>query len=169
MPFDLKATLTKKVGPLPLWGWVGVVGGGVYIGRKYLGKSGGGATSILSGGNDSTGTATGFGESALPVDVTGRAAVDVAAMPLGIAGYDSLPIPTDLGGYDILPDISSSTVTPQPATTTAAPPIVNAGCTKPHKPMRLGAYPDAPHRECPQGWHANRIPFTPCFGWCVPN
>jgi hypothetical protein len=166
---DLKATLVRKFGPLPLWGWIGVVGGGVYVGRKYLGKSKGGATSILRGGTDSTGTATGFGESALPVDVTGRAATDVAAMPLGIdAGYTGLPIPGDLGGFQIQPDIFSSTVTPQPSTTTAVA-ITAGGCQKPHKRAMLGAYPDAPNRECPQGWYLDRVPLTPCFGWCVPS
>lgn len=165
---DIKATLTRKIGPLPVWGWVGVVAGGVFVGRKLLGGKAGGATSILSGA--SAPAETGFGESALPVDVTGRAAVDVAPTPVQ-PGYDSLPIDyTGLGGFDVFPDMSASTpVTPQPATTTAGGGVLVRPCTRETKVPGLGRYADAPNRECPQGWHLNRIPLTPCFGYCVRN
>lgn len=164
---DIKATLTRKIGPLPVWGWAAVVVGGVYVGRRFLGGSKSPATSILSGGGSST-TDTGFGESALPVDVTGRAATDVAPTPIP-SGYDTLPIdyfPPDLGG--LLPDPAASTpITPAPATTTAVGGV--RPCSKATKQPGLGRYADAPNRECPQGWHLNRIPFTPCFGYCVQN
>lgn len=167
---DIKAILTRKVGPLPVWAWGGVVIGGAFVGRKILARSGGSVGASIAGTRDLA--ETGFGESALPVDVTGRA--PVMGVPESDFG-DFLPIPepiffSDSGGigFDV-PPTPTPVVTPAPGPTTGGILTVSKPCTKPHKPPKLGGYPDAPNRECPQGWHLNRVPFTPCYGWCVPN
>ena len=159
----IKEVLTRKIGPLPVWAWGGVVVGGAFVGRKILARQGAPTASIAGTSNLAE---TGFGESALPVDVTGRAA-EVATIPEADFG-DFLPIPSF---YDI-PYLGDEQFDVPPTPTTGAPSTggtITKTCTKLHLQPKLGGYPDAPNRECPKGFHLNRVPFTPCYGWCVPS
>lgn len=164
---DIKATLTRKIGPLPVWAWGGVVIGGAFVGRKILAKSGGAATASIAGTSNLA--ETGFGESAVPYDVTGRAPTSMETPATDFADFLPIPEPifySDSGGigFDVPP-------TPTPVVTPSTGGILTTTkpCTKTHLKPKLGGYPDAPNRECPQGFHLNRVPLTPCFGWCVPN
>lgn len=85
---DLTATLTKKVGPLPIWAWAGIAGVGVYF---LVGKSG--MLSNLTGQSASTAATTG---------TTGTAGA-AAAAPAQSAGSqlsDSLGLLQQLQGFD---------------------------------------------------------------------
>ncbi len=66
MAFDIKEFITKKEGPLPVWGWVLVGAGGFLIYKKFLaGKGSPQSTAIISpqplpaGGGGSSGGSTG--------------------------------------------------------------------------------------------------------------
>lgn len=64
MPIDVKESATRKIGPLPVWAWAGVVAGAVIIARRMRGGGGGstvtaGTPAIVGGGG--TGGTTGGG------------------------------------------------------------------------------------------------------------
>jgi hypothetical protein len=90
MPVDIGAATTRKLGPLPVWGWAIVIGGGVLLLRLFRGGSsdGGGqdvtyvpvgnpGTGSFGGGTDGIGTpgepgAPGApGEPGASADITG--------------------------------------------------------------------------------------------------
>lgn len=65
MPIDVKESATRKIGPLPVWAWAGVVAGAVIIARRMRGGGGGTAvtagTPAIVGGGGSGGTTGGIG------------------------------------------------------------------------------------------------------------
>lgn len=155
---DLKEALTRKLGPLPVWAWGGIAGGGVLALRR-LGYIKAPAPADSTGADSSA--------------VSDEAALGVIAPPAGVDYY---------GGDGALLPALTEVLGPEPITAPGVDPTVPAevppgqrpggavsACNKPHKAPGLGRYRDAPNRECPQGWHLNRVPGTPCFGWCVPN
>jgi hypothetical protein len=159
MPLDLKETLTRKLGPLPVWAWGGIAGGGVLVLRR-LGYIKSAAPADSTGADSST--------------VSDEAALSVIGEPASVSYYggDGALLPP--GGLDYLGGVETVSSPLEPAVPAEVPPGQRpsgptSGCSKPHKAPGLGRYPDAPNRECPQGWHLNRVPGTPCFGWCVPN
>jgi hypothetical protein len=118
----LKETLTKKVGPLPVWAWGGVAIGGIAVARYAMAKR-------EAGGAPSSDLGLNLGEGAFPVDVTGRApglpAYDDYGEPFPLPDpiFDPLPQPPPVtqpptGGYDQPP--------PQPAEG-------NCTCTHTHR------------------------------------
>lgn len=158
MAIDLKEALTRKLGPLPVWAWGGIAGGGALVLRR-LGYIKAPAPADSTGADSST--------------VADDAALGIIQDPAGVNYYGGdgalLPAIGEVYGPEpvTLPGVDS-TVPPE------VPPGQRPGgfiptCSKPHKPPGLGRYPGAPNRECPQGWHLNRVPLTPCFGWCVQN
>jgi hypothetical protein len=52
---DVAATLTRKIGPLPLWAWGAIIGGGIV------------AAKVLSGGGSSSGSSQVLGTSNVPL------------------------------------------------------------------------------------------------------
>lgn len=158
----LRATLTRKIGPLPLWAWGGAVVGGVVVSRVLLRRRGAPAAGEAPAPNFLTvGEAMpiGLGESALPVDVTGRAPEPFfEAFPSEPIGFEALDFPGGGFGFDVAP-------TPSPTTVVAG--TAAAGCVGPTLPAGFRRYPDAPNRFCPHGWHLALR--GPCAGKCVPS
>ncbi len=156
---DLKATLTRKVGPLPVWAWGGIAGVGLIVARKA------GWIRTKAPAGDSTGAAPdtvadgGPIEPPASVDYWGG---DGAALLPGVGGEVLPPgvVALDPGTYSV-PELVPAGVRPSGS---FVPP-----CSRPHRQPQLGGYAGAPNRECPQGWHLNRVPLTPCFGYCVEN
>jgi len=48
---DIAATLTRKVGPLPLWAWGAIIGGGIVAAKVLSGGGGGGSQQVLGTSN----------------------------------------------------------------------------------------------------------------------
>lgn len=66
MPIDVKESATRKIGPLPVWAWAGVVAGAVIIARRMRGSGGGttvtaGTPAIVGGGGTDGTTGGGIG------------------------------------------------------------------------------------------------------------
>lgn len=157
MALELPPALRRKVGPLPLWGWLAAGAGGLVIARWLRNRHPAGAPAPLSLAAVGESMPIGLGESAVPYDVTGRApeaALDfTTAEPLGFE-------PTGFFG-------GAQGFVSQPAAATATVSVAARGCSKPVRPAMFGGYPDAPRRFCPQGWHLAVV--GPCVGKCVPN
>lgn len=147
---NVAAVLKRKVGPLPVGGWLAAGAGGVLIGRKLLARrsssSEGGPVVVTAGDSIDPYDALPLdtASTALPVDVTGRdpEAEDPSAAYGG--GFDPLPTPdTGEGGavkYCIGPD------------------GVRIVKTYPDLPCRdqPGATPPTSKpRRCPTGYHWN--------------
>lgn len=112
----ISETLTRYVGPLPVWGWVVVGGGGFYLIKKMKGSTG--LTSLL-------GSSSGTGADATAAVTSGTTAADVAgASPtdnsswasdaiqyLESEGYSSSQAQAAIGTYT-----SGGTVDPSMAT-----------------------------------------------------
>lgn len=49
MAVDVKEAATRKIGPLPVWAWAGVVGGAVLLTRVLRGGGSGGGSTVESG------------------------------------------------------------------------------------------------------------------------
>lgn len=157
---DIKATLTRKVGPLPVWGWL-VAGGAVFLIVKRLHPAGASSTatdttgsapdSVASGGSGSLGgspidyTTSGDG-----AEVSGFGAVDTGA---GV-----VTAPTD-GGPGPQPVPSSVLAGPRPATGVWH--VIPGGCP-PGFHMSNGKC--APGRYCPPGYT-----WRPWLGRCGAN
>lgn len=158
----LKETLTRKVGPLPVWAW-GAAGIGGLLAARYLKTRQAAQVPTTGAGTAGDTFASGMGDSAIPVDVTGRAPL-MSYSEVGGGGY---PVPepifypdpglTATDGVPPTPDIA-----PRPVPV-FQPPVYG----KPTKPAGLGLYPDAPNRECPLGWH--KAVSGPYRGLCIPN
>lgn len=62
MATDVGAAVTKRLGPLPVWAWAGVIGGGVLLVRLFSGGGGGdsaGGVQYVPVGNPGGSTGTG--------------------------------------------------------------------------------------------------------------
>jgi len=132
MAVDLKAGLTRKIGPLPAWGWAVAIGGGLLVWRFARGGSGGGSSSVIGGGGDAetpsgvSGGVSGGALGSLPIPGTiGGGGGSSKPIPVGSSPLPfpipspSLPIP-NLGTI-ALP--ASGSITRRPLTVTVAQPI----------------------------------------------
>jgi hypothetical protein len=82
---NLKAGLTKKIGPLPAWGWAVAIGGGILAFRLFRGGGSHGSDSVIGGGGDAS----------TPTGVNPIASI----LPGSSSGITSpLPVPGSVGG-----------------------------------------------------------------------
>lgn len=151
---ELPAWATKKLGPLPVGGWVLLVGGGIgvvlYMRKKRAGESGDMPTEFQENEADFM-----YG---VPIDSPEDTYAPWTPAP-PVTGSPGT------GGYPITPPV----IVPEPGedTTPEELPAAKTVCDKPTLPARFGRYGDAPNRYCPSGWHmANQ---GPCAGKCIPN
>lgn len=152
--------LTRRIGPLPTWGWLAAGAGGLIVGRVLLRRRGGAVAPAPTFGVVGDSFPVGLGESALPVDVTGRAPVAFdEALPFEPIGFESVFFPD--GGFP------GTEPLPTPTSVVTGTATLAVGCDKPTRRPIWGGYADAPRRFCPQGWH---LALTGrCAGNCVPN
>lgn len=143
---DIKAALTKKIGPLPAWGWAVAIGGGYLVFRAVRGGGGGGSSSVIGGGDTSTPTGStipGFSGTSsgdvgtVPIPGTiGGGGGSTSANPVGGAPLGILNFPTG-GGINIgtiAPISTPSGRVPNPATAPAA--IVKGTVSSANKAVR---------------------------------
>lgn len=155
MAVELPAWLTKKVGPLPVGAYV-LIGGvglaGIYYYRKRASGGGEDAYSFNENeGDDVYGVPI---ES--PEDEYAPSTPPPAfSAPPGTGGFILTPLPYD-------PIIGAPDEEPAPDVR-----VPVATCQEQTLPARRGAYPSAPNRDCPQGWH--RAVNGPCAGHCIRN
>lgn len=154
-----REVLTRRIGPLPTWAWLAAGAGGIIVSRVLLRRRGGAAPAPSFGAiGDSF--PVGLGESALPVDVTGRAPGGFdEALPAEPIGFEFLDFP--IGG------LPGTEPLPTPSSVVTGTPTQPVGCTRPTRQPIYGGYADAPNRFCPQGWH---LALTGrCIGRCIQN
>lgn len=103
MAVDLKAGLTRKIGPLPAWGWALAIGGGLLVWRAFRGKGGGSSGVIGSGGDFEAPTGVNPGSE-------GRG----LSPEMFFAGGLPIPIPATIGGggSGASPSVDSGRLTP---------------------------------------------------------
>jgi len=151
---ELPAWLTKKVGPFPVGVWVLIGGAGVgavYFIRKRTGSGGDGF--MDNEASDMYG---------VPIDSPDDTYPDAPSSP---PPYPSGQPGT--GGYVLYPPYTEPLPGEPAPADVPVPVVVPATCTQATLPARHGAYPDAPNRDCPNGWH--RANQGPCVGKCIRN
>lgn len=172
MMAGLKATLTRKVGPLPVWAWGAAGLGGVAL--SYYLKRRADVATVATVPMTGAGTAgdtfpSGFGDSAIPVDTTGPAPLPDPG-DVGGGGYPVpepifIPDPNYTGG-DVppTPDVAPR---PEPIFQPPQPPVKVPPVSQPWLPAIQGGYASAPNRECPLGWH--KATSGQYAGKCIQN
>jgi hypothetical protein len=150
---DLKAIVTRKVGPLPLWGWV--LAGGVvfYVVRKR-------ATGQALGGTPGEGGGIGAGAPEIPTTEGEAGTVDYyggdGGGGYGAPLYDGDPSVVGVGGGSA--GVPAEVPVPGASTSSAR-----------RNPVQIirptaGIFGQEGNRLCPPGWH-----YSVVAGGCVPR
>lgn len=141
MPLDLKATLTRKVGPLPVWAWGAAAGGGLLVLRK-LGYIKSAPPAADSTGADTATVADGGGVGIEPPAAVSYWGGDGAAL---LPGSGGLLEPPGVGIVDpgFSPVVEVPEMVPTGPRPYVPPPIV----------LPTGRYGAQGQRLCPPGWH----------------
>ena len=134
----LKGALTRKFGPLPAWAWLALLGGAVYLYRRYSGAQG------LIG---SSGTATPATTDTSSTDTSGSGAGGgPVTLDPGQAVYDPATGQVSANpALDTAAPVDTSTPT-DPTTTTTSPPASSSGASplpglRKHKPSKKAKKP----------------------------
>lgn len=122
------STFTRKIGPLPLWGWMGI---GLALGMGYYMLKGGSSSSAASTASTTTGssqtTATsGTGTQSYPSQNISNHSFGASG---GVANVQSVPASTGTASTDTTGTASASTGTASTGTTSTGTTSTSTGTT----------------------------------------